>query len=281
MINKRFLTRPISDKLLDTHCRHLMGSLAKRKWTRNSSFTRSLILNDIAPFTVLTETPFTDEYRRNIFLKYLEYISETSSCDTVECISLELNRKIWSVRKPSIIFEPAPPNNLNSYSVNETWSRGNGSCTSMSVFLITGLRLLGVPARIAGTPHWQLGPQKCPLGDASDACGNHNWVEVYVPHKGWSFLDQRRPDQRVLPLNQSWFYPEWTNGVSKSHQGNHSIYAASFVPINELNDLDYPVGSHVLPANHFPLAWDWANFAVPAWDVSESYKLHRFRQNLN
>jgi len=205
MINKRFLPHTVSDEILKHHCERLMLSAFKRKWT--SYLSRALVLNDVVPFTVLTEDPFIDLDRRSLFLDYLEYIADTSSCSTVECISLELNRKIWNVRSPPIVFESAPPNRLNSYSINETWNRGNGSCTSMSVFLITGLRLLGVPARIAGVPHWNLGEDKCPHGDASEACGNHNWVEVFVPNKGWSFLDQRRPDQIVLPLNHSWFFP--------------------------------------------------------------------------
>lgn len=273
-VNKRFLFHPVDEDILREHCIYLSNEIPQRKWT--ASFSTALILNDIAPFTVLTENPFVERNRRKTFTQYLQYILKTSNCDTVECISRELNTRIWSVRKPAIIFEPAAPNQLNSYSVNETWTRGNGSCTSMSVFLITGLRLLGVPARIAGTPHWNLGPQKCPLGDASDACGNHNWVEVFVPGKGWSFIDQRRPDQVVLPLNHSWFYPEWTRGVSRSNQGNHSIYAASFIPLTELDRDIYPAGTAVLPADHFPLAWDWRNYHMPAWDVSESYQQNGF-----
>ena len=32
----------------------------------------------------------------------------------------------------------------------------NGSCTSMAVFLTAALRSVGVPARIAGTPQWNV-----------------------------------------------------------------------------------------------------------------------------
>ena len=39
----------------------------------------------------------------------------------------------------------------------------------MSIFLITALRAVGIPARMVGTPEWAFGPQ---------AGGNHDWVEV-------------------------------------------------------------------------------------------------------
>ena len=140
----------------------------------------------------------------------------------------------------------------------------------MSVFLITGLRMLGVASRLTGVPHWNLGPKRCPLGDASPDCANHNWVEVFVPGKGWSFIDQRRPDQQVLPLNQSWFFPEWTRSLTSQDGGNHSVYAVSFLNPFDL-DYDYPVGENVFEADHFPMVWDWQNHQIPAWDVTLAY----------
>ena len=38
----------------------------------------------------------------------------------------------------------------------------------MSIFLISALRSVGIPARMAGTPDWILGG------------GNHDWVEVRI-----------------------------------------------------------------------------------------------------
>jgi hypothetical protein len=227
-----------------------------------------LLLNDVAPFTVLTEPPFVDETKRSLLIAYLDHIASTSNCEDIPCITLALNERIWAVRDPPISFEAAKANGLNSYGVEETWERGNGSCTSMSVFLVTGLRLLGVPSRLAGVPHWNLGPSQCPNGDASDACGNHNWVEVYVPDLGWSFVDQRRPDQQILPLNNSWFYPGWTAGLDR--QGNHSAFAVSFRNPDKLG-AEYPKGQGVDKADHFPMVWDWSDRRMHAWDVTSTY----------
>ena len=265
------LQQPVDGAILESHCTSVLAAVSMRRW----DLPDTLILNDVTPFTVLTEAPFVRGERRQVFTAYVHSIAETSGCSDIPCLALALNDKLWSIRSPPIVFEPAPPNQLNSYSVIDTWIRGNGSCTSMAVFLTTALRLVGIPSRIAGVPHWNLGKALCPHGDASPACGNHNWVEVFVPSQGWSFIDQRRPDQQVLPLNQSWFYPEWTKGVSIRLAGNHSIYAASFMDVQTLSGMsDYPVGSGVygLKGGHFPLAWDWSYTGVHAWDVSEAYQ---------
>lgn len=269
VVNKHHLAPIVDEKTLQDHCRTIISSLELRAWTEPFRQNTALVLNDIAPFSVLTEPPFINPERRRLLAAYLEHIAATSNCDDVTCISLALNDRLWAVRDPPIIFEAARANALNSYGVEETWKRGNGSCTSMSVFLITGLRMLGVPARLVGTPHWNLGPSRCPLGDLSPDCGNHNWVEVYIPGKGWSFIDQRRPDQQVLPLNSSWFYPDWTRGLDGSW--NHSVYAVSFQNPADLGD-QYPAGKDVVTADHFPMVWDWANTGIHAWDMSAAYK---------
>ena len=271
-VNRRNLVQTVDQEILEDHCSALVSTLKKHVWTESFRENAELILNDVAPFTVLTEPPFVNPEKRQLLAAYLDHIAATSDCDNVACIALALNDRIWSVRDPPIVFEAAKANALNSYGVEETWERGNGSCTSMSVFLITGLRMLGVPSRLVGTPHWNLGPSKCPLGDASPDCGNHNWVEVYVPGKGWSFIDQRRPDQQVLPLNSSWFYPDWTSGLDGT--GNHSVYAVSFQNTDSLGN-QYPVGKGVVKADHFPMVWDWTDTRIHGWDMSAAYKPHR------
>ena len=48
----------------------------------------------------------------------------------------------------------------------QTWAAGHASCTGLSIFLISALRSVGIPVRLAGTPAWVL------------TDGNHDWVEV-------------------------------------------------------------------------------------------------------
>ena len=268
-VNADHLLHPVSSDIVQSHCERIVGLLDSTPWAKEIAQTDSLVLNDVVPFTVATEPPFIDTNRRRLLTEYVDYA--VSGCHDVVCVALALNEKVWLVREPTIVFEAAAANQLNSYSVNETWDRGNGSCTAMSVFLITALRLAGVPARLVGTPHWNLGPAICPDGDASAACGNHNWVEVYVPTKGWSFIDQRRPDQQILPLNESWFSPDWLMGLDGSM--NHSVFAVSFIQASIVErDDSYPKGTGVEVADHFPMAWDWNNHVLPAWDVSFAYR---------
>ena len=263
-INSVFELRGVPEQLIEDHCESIVKALV-----RLPTIPNAVIRNDVFPFTVLTEDAFTDSNWRAKFFAKAHSIAET--CHTVECIGLEMNRLIYDITDPPIVFESAPPNKLNSYSVMETLERKKGSCTAMSVILITALRMVGVPSRIVGVPHWNLGPSRCPNGDASEECGNHNWVEIFVPNRGWSFIDQRRPDLEVLPLNQSWFYPDFVRGNSRVAHGNHSVYAASFLGVEELEKSDYFVGKGVVKGDHFPMVWDWSNHAVNAWDVSATY----------
>ena len=98
-------------------------------------------------------------------------------------------------------------------------------------------------------------------------------MEVYDPSSlGWSFIDQRRPDEIVLPLNQSWFYPDWSDHNALPNSLNHSIHAASFLPLDALLDSEYPRGALVEGGTWFPMVWDWADHEVASWDVSAAYK---------
>ena len=268
-INRQYLIS-VDEKILEHHCESIVESLSKLP--SSDYWPRSLLMNDVYPFTVLTESPFVDDDWRPTFQARAKLIA--SKCDSIECIAMEMNEKIYDLTDPPIVFEAAPSNHLNSYSVSETLLKKKGSCTPLSVFLITALRMVGVPSRIVGVPHWNLGPARCPMGDASEECGNHNWVEVYVDGKGWSFLDQRRPDRDILPLNHSWFYPDFVQRNSIPRNGNHSVYAASVLDVNQLRASGYPVGNGVVNGDHFPMVWDWENHAIPAWDVSDAYSVN-------
>jgi len=268
-INSEYLTAYVDKETLYDHCQWVTDSITKF-WS-HLSIPRSVILNDVFPFTVLTETPFVNPQDVEKFQIFARKCF-TKNCPlpaTIACAVKQLNAGLYDFTSPPIVFEPAPPNVLNSYSIEDLLEKKSGSCTSMSVFLITGLRSIGVPARIAGVPHWNLSPGRCPDGDASPSCGNHNWVEVYDP-KGWSFVDQRRPDLQVFPLNHSWFFPDFIAGNTHPGRGNHSVYAASFMPVNALAP-DYPSGRGVVKADHFPMVWDWNKTQVSAWDVSAAY----------
>lgn len=261
----RFLSSVIKDLHLN-NCELAME--AHGKWPWSSEIPWSVFLNDIVPYYVLTEPKYN--YRGDsFFMDYMEDLAAKSMCLDIACIVQVMNEKAWGIVDPPIIYMKSHTDGLNSYGIVQTMSQHNGSCTALSVFLVAALRSIGVASRIAGVPHWNRGSAICPNGDDDDECGNHNWVEVFVPGAGWSFVDQRPVNLKAKPLNQSWFYPQSTDLQDHSTY-NHSIYATSFARTS-LAMYNYPVGQGVVPTKRFPMVWDWSNDLVNGWDVTAAY----------
>ncbi|KAF4675519.1 hypothetical protein FOL47_007657 [Perkinsus chesapeaki] len=228
-----------------------------------------MFLNDILPFTSLTEE--ANDFRGcssegSKFIHFMRKIVE--KCSNVTCAVETLNRKAWSYTSPPIEYAPGGSGGLNAYNLYDVIRKKKSSCTGLSIFLVSALRSVGVPARIAGTPHWNRGPAQCPHGDMDDACGNHNWVEAYIPDppfQGWLMVDQANLKSA---LNHSWFVPKPAIFQNDGTM-NHSIYASSLAPTEALARMaDYFVGAGNRPSpfGHFPLVWDWNDRSVHAWD---------------
>ena len=86
---------------------------------------------------------------------------------------------------------------------------GNGRCGEESVFTVTALRSVGIPARQVYTPRW------------AHCDDNHAWVEVYV-NGDWHFLGACEPEE---VLDKGWF----TNASSRAmivHTRRFSDYGA-------------------------------------------------------
>merc|ERR1712032_294083 len=75
--------------------------------------------------------------------------------------------------------------------VSETLKNGYASCTGLSIFIANALRSVGVPARVVGSPVWNL-----PTG------GNHNWIEAWFGD-GWHYADAV-PTKKV-EWDNAWF----------------------------------------------------------------------------
>ena len=69
----------------------------------------------------------------------------------------------------------------------QTWAAGHASCTGLSIFLISALRSVGIPVRLAGTPAWVL------------TDGNHDWVEV-----SFSCYDSDLHSQALSQVHAPW-----------------------------------------------------------------------------
>eukprot|EP00948_MAST-09A_sp_MAST-9A-sp1_P001196 g1196.t1 len=223
-----------------------------------------IFLNDVLPYSVLSED--RNDYRF-IFSRTIcaDVQSDVTSDTTAASVVEKINSLAWSIVHPPIKFQAAPPDTVNEYSVFSVMAAKVSSCTGLAVYLTAVLRSCGIPARVAGVPHWNLGKQTCPDGDASPSCGNHDWVEVYLAdQQRWAFVDPAGS----LTINSGWFYPSHTKfqvhttGPSIS---NHSIYASSYASLSwqEKHLKLYPVS---FPVTHFPMVWNWTNNEVGGWE---------------
>ncbi|GBG27824.1 Alpha-L-fucosidase [Hondaea fermentalgiana] len=231
----------------------------KDRWT--GSLPWIVFLNDVLPYASLAEP--RDDWRQTFFSFMQKLVAD---CETADCVALRLNEESWKIVQPAIIFEAAPPDELNSYSPFQTMHRHNSSCTGLAIFLVDALRSVGVPARVAGVPHWNKPRNKCPHGDSDAQCGNHNWVEAFV-NGSWHFIDQHG-NSKIL--DAGWFFPGDTD-LQQAGQANHSIFSTSWAPTSILQTEDRTGAySEFDAARRFPMVWDWKS-DVPAWESVRFY----------
>eukprot|EP00483_Globobulimina_turgida_P007602 UN07617 len=127
----------------------------------------------------------------------------------------------------------------------EVLSYQYSSCSGYSIFMTAILRSIGIPSRV-GTPQW--------INCSSPMHCNHNWIEIYDDNGCWSFTNAWKDG--VAAMNQTWFYPEKTNGQIAGNT-NNSIFASSYAPTNNIT--------------HFIMEWDYPATYVHAWDVTNNY----------
>ncbi|MEJ5301230.1 MAG: transglutaminase-like domain-containing protein [Thermodesulforhabdaceae bacterium] len=99
--------------------------------------------------------------------------------------------------------------------------RGFGRCEELAVLLVSALRSVSIPARIAWTPAWR------------HADGNHAWVEVYLDDGKWHFLDATSPQE---DFDNPWFKPLlkyastiWTTSLTGDSCNDPYPYAGVFL----------------------------------------------------
>uniref|UniRef100_A0A7S3LRB2 Transglutaminase-like domain-containing protein n=1 Tax=Aplanochytrium stocchinoi TaxID=215587 RepID=A0A7S3LRB2_9STRA len=234
-------------------------------WASATNVPWNVFLNEVLPYASLAEP--RDNWRYTLF-RYMRKVVEASNIQTSIDAAIISNAKAWDIVSPRIRFAAAPPNKLNHYSPFEVMKTRNASCTGLSIFLTCALRSIGVPARVAGTPHWNSGLKACPHGDADPPCGNHNWVEVYAG-KEWHFVNQAGTEGK---LDVGWFFPGSTEHQIANSK-NHSIFASSWADTASL--AADARSSKFYKLNHeftnFPMVWNWENNDIPGWDVTEWY----------
>jgi len=195
---------------------------AKKRLSRWRKIPWPVFVEFVLPYAALSE-PRDSSLSASFLGKLQAHVDKFVTADaTLSEAATVLNLKAYAITDPPIRFVAAAANKLNAYSPAEVVRNKSASCTGESVFLVYALRLAGIPARVAGVPHWNRGASVCPDGDKSPSCGNHNWVEVFT-EKGWAFLDQNTANI----LNHAWFFPALTDQLVSGDRP-HSIYAATW-----------------------------------------------------
>ena len=166
---------------------------AKLKYPWSDRIPKDIYLEYVLPFSVVNE-PRTD-HRTFLFDTLTEVLKDYERVDATGKMSLEtareqiksavkkINTDLWwklgSKDKPIVFKAGLTPRIYDPLSVI---AYGYSSCTGLAILLISALRAVGIPCRMAGTPAWN--------GDEEN--GNHSWVEVYLPGANggsWNFLE--------------------------------------------------------------------------------------------
>jgi len=104
---------------------------------------------------------------------------------TIREAALTVNK--WCTEQ--VFFRPTSAWDIGPLSLLK---RGFGRCEELAILLVSALRSVAIPARIAWTPAWR------------HADGNHAWVEVYLDDGKWHFLDAASPQE---DFDSPWFKP--------------------------------------------------------------------------
>jgi len=198
----------------------------------------------------------------------VETLLESKEQLSVEDVVMTLNHYLWtafSKTNDEIVFKSGQTPLI--YDPMSVLMFGYASCTGISILFVDALRVLGIPARIAGTPAWYGDPEQ----------GNHSWVEVYVSDGDcshdkesssydcglslWRITEALPAAGFVGTLSdpcQYWFCSkERYVGASSGGGGDYTgtrVYAAKLDKEQQM---------------HFPMAWDVENTGVPGIDVTD------------
>ena len=127
------------------------------------------------------------EFNRDYFFAQIEPRVQGK---TAEQACIEIN--YWCLEK--LTYTGTDIRTLSPFTLLKTTT---GRCGEESVFTVSALRAMGIPARQIYTPRW------------AHCESNHAWVEVYVGGK-WRFLGACEPD---VVLDKGWFTGPASKGM--------------------------------------------------------------------
>lgn len=203
-----------------------------------------LFYNDVLPYASLDET--REKWRGWMYERIVPLVKECMSArEAVEVINKELKNVVG--------VEYNTKRNKANQSVLESVETGMASCTGLSILLVSALRSVGIPARVAGVPMWV------------SMDGNHNWVEVWIDGE-WNSIEYYPAE-----LNSGWIYSKIADMEGRTER-EHQVYASSFMARPKpsiLSSRDTIFTDSVY--TYFPLVWNTANKNVNAVKVTERY----------
>eukprot|EP00041_Stephanoeca_diplocostata_P008516 m.126179 g.126179 ORF g.126179 m.126179 type:complete len:354 (+) comp17357_c0_seq1:244-1305(+) len=251
-------------------------------WGR--SVPEPVFLNDVLPYAVLSEPRGVPDWswRSKFMSAFLPQVQSMPNASMAA--EAGINTICWKLTSPAIVFKGAPNCEINSYAPATTIQQKYSSCTGLAVYVALALRSIGIPARVAGVPHWNKcnappGEERsctaCPHGDtctpgdksSDDACGNHDWAEAFIDG-AWHFIDP----EGSKTLDDGWFVDN--TKLQTAHTStylNHSILASSWAPSAWLlaNEPEYYRDSSAV--DFFPMVWAWSDHSVQGFDVTQRY----------
>jgi len=254
----------MSDGIVDQTVYYSIQAKTLYPWT--DSIPQDVYFEYVVPYAVTNE-PRTN-HRPLLFnalkdsLKQYERAaignSTQSTQDQIKEVVKLINTELWALMgrdsKPIVFKASQTPRIYDPLSVI---AYGYSSCTGLAIMLVSALRSVGIPARMAGTPAWYGDPSK----------GDHSWVEVYVVSNEtgkdgeWMFLeptpgiaegkeDTANADNLDRDPCKRWFCKaDRFNGSTKTYATRYDKQATSF----------------------FPMAWADDDRGVPGEDRSKFY----------
>lgn len=203
----------------------------------------SLFLQEVLPYRHFDEAD--DDWRGSFFTTLGPHIRANM---TLREAAETVIPRAWTDLGGTVTFKP----NMTPQAiapVSQTLALGHASCTGCSILVADALRSVGLPARVVGTPEWNV-----------KGGGNHNWVEVWLGEgnwstEGWHFFDAA-PSQGRVEWDKAWFT---AGNVQKAEAGGkHGIYTPSW-------------DSHAA-TSRYELPWCQPPKSVPALDRTAFYK---------
>ena len=185
----------IDEALLKENCKY--ASLVREEVPCSMNIPEEIFLNYVLPHACLDEK--RDRWRPLLFDTFQEVARRAAS---IEDAVVTLNRLVFDTFDVQYHPTKRPHNNMSPL---ESIECGFASCTGLSILIVSTLRAVGIPARIAGTPLW------------SDGSGNHTWFEVW-DHGMWHFMGAAEPGAYDLC---------WFNDIAKTSSIYTAGYAAS------------------------------------------------------